>query len=431
MKLFAALCPIFLLSIAAVPTSSSPGTSLALTHVNVVDTARQTLLSDQTVVIISGASPLLRHQCAPARPKTPASSTVAANFSWPACGTCTFISQESAQIRSGASRCFYLLLLANGIIGVRDMGGDLESLLTWKREIESGTLLGPHIIASGPWLAGGGKKSPEQYPVASAEEARAAVRDLKGRGADFIKVISLPSRDAFFAVADECKKQSIQFAGHLPLEVSAVEASDAGMHSIEHFFYSSFSISLSSKEAELRQRLISAQQKGDSAAWEQISQEADATYSPEKAMSLFQALKKNGTWVTPTLASMDIASHPEKWSIEDPQLAFVPATLCQGMERFVEERTDEETGGLVRSANLKRLEVGWGTAPLRCSAHSSAPTHWTPSIFRVIACTKSSLSSFGLGTRPEKRCMPQRPERHVSSVARATLDRLPQASLRI
>ena len=39
------------------------------------------------------------------------------------------------------------LLLANGVTGVRDMGGDLDTLLAWKREIEGGTLLGPHIVA--------------------------------------------------------------------------------------------------------------------------------------------------------------------------------------------------------------------------------------------------------------------------------------------
>jgi imidazolonepropionase-like amidohydrolase len=124
------------------------------------------------------------------------------------------------------------LLLANGITGVRDMGGDLDALLAWKRDVESGSLLGPHIVASGPWLAGSGKKTSEQFPVANAEEARAAVRELKRRGVDFIKIITLPSREAFFAVADEAKKQDISFVGHLPFEIGALEASNAGMRSI-------------------------------------------------------------------------------------------------------------------------------------------------------------------------------------------------------
>jgi predicted amidohydrolase YtcJ len=43
---------------------------------------------------------------------------------------------------------------------------------------------------------------------------------------------------------------------------------------------------------------------------------------------LFQTLKKNGTWVTPTLESLDTASHPEEWSVDDPLLAFVPPSLA-------------------------------------------------------------------------------------------------------
>ena len=55
------------------------------------------------------------------------------------------------------------------------------------------------------------------------------------------------------------------------------------MRSIEHLLYSAFSLSFSSKEDELRQRLVAAEQQGDSVAWEQIAHEADATYSKEKA----------------------------------------------------------------------------------------------------------------------------------------------------
>jgi imidazolonepropionase-like amidohydrolase len=243
------------------------------------------------------------------------------------------------------------LLLANGITGVRDMGGDLDSLLGWKRNIESGALLGPHIVASGPWLAGSGRKTPEQFPVANAEEARAAVRELKRRGADFIKVISLPSRDSFFAVADEAKKQDIPFVGHLPFEIGALEASGAGMRSIEHLLYSAFALSYSSKEEELRGRLVEAEKKGDSATWEQIAHEADATYSAEKASALWQTLKKNGTWVTPTLASLDITTHPENWKGDDPLLEFVPGALAkQWRDSFDDAKMKKRAAWLGRQA---------------------------------------------------------------------------------
>jgi imidazolonepropionase-like amidohydrolase len=183
------------------------------------------------------------------------------------------------------------------------------------------------------------------------EEARAAVRDLKRRGAEFIKIISVPSKEVFFAVADEAKKQNIPFAGHLPFQVSAQEASNAGMRSIEHLLYSAFSLSFSSKEDDLRVRLIAAEDEGDSVAWEQIAHESDATYDKEKAAQLFQTLKRNGTWVTPTLASLDITAHPEDWSADDPQLAFAPPSLGkQWRDSLQDTSMKERAAWLARQA---------------------------------------------------------------------------------
>ena len=229
------------------------------------------------------------------------------------------------------------LLLANGIVGVRDMGGDLAALQKWQKDVQHRALAAPAIVASGAWLAAGGKRTREQIPVANADEARAAVREIKASGADFIKLISIPSRDAFFAVADEAKKQNMAFVGHLPFTVSALEASNAGMKSIEHLFYSGFSVSVSSKEAELRPRLVTAVSQHNDAAWEQIVEEADASRSPAKALALAQAFQKNGTWLTPTLASLEITGHPERWNTEDPSLAFVPPVLAAEWRRSAKD----------------------------------------------------------------------------------------------
>ncbi|HMD75570.1 MAG TPA: hypothetical protein VKG05_17025, partial [Steroidobacteraceae bacterium] len=42
------------------------------------------------------------------------------------------------------------LFVANGITGVRDMGGDLDVLKLWRAEVAAGRLLGPRMIIAGP-----------------------------------------------------------------------------------------------------------------------------------------------------------------------------------------------------------------------------------------------------------------------------------------
>jgi len=126
------------------------------------------------------------------------------------------------------------LFVANGVTSVRDMGSELEVVQKWRGEIESGALIGPRIYSPGPMLDGPKPRFPSSVAIATAEDGRRAVDDLKKRGADFIKLQSLIPRDAVFAIADEAKKQGIAFEGHVPDSVRASEMSEAGMKSFEH-----------------------------------------------------------------------------------------------------------------------------------------------------------------------------------------------------
>ena len=367
---------LLLLSLARIVCAAGPE-PLVFVHVTVIDATSATPRLDQTVVIEKGHITAVGAAARTRAPKNTRIVDASGKFLIPGLWDMHVHIAGLNADPAWSKKVLLPLLIANGITGVRDMGGDLDTLLAWKRDIDSGALLGPHIVASGPFLVGSGKKTAEQYPVANAEEARAAVRDLKRRGADFIKIISVPSKDVFLAIADEAKKQGIPFAGHLPFQVSAIEASNAGIRSIEHLLYSAFSLSFSSKEDDLRTRLVAAEEKGDSVAWEKIAHEADATYDKDKASALFQTLKRNGTWVTPTLASLEITAHPEEWSVDDPQLGFVPPSLAQHWRDSIHDgEMKERVAWLARqAANDWRLtgELHQAGIPLLVGSDSLDP----------------------------------------------------------
>jgi len=344
---------LLLVALLVVPffSAAEPSSQLAITHVTVIDATGRPPQADQTVLIDGGRITAVGAAAKIRIPKSARTINGSGKFLLPGFWDMHVHLAGVTADPSWAKQVLLPLLLANGITGVRDMGGDLDALLAWQRDAESGALLAPRIVVAGPFLVGRGKKTPEQYPVHNSEEVRAAVDELKQRGANFVKIISMPTRETFFAAADECKKQNIPFVGHLPFDISAREASDAGMHSIEHLLYSGFALSFSSNEAALRPRLVEAEKNGDSATWEQIAHEADATYSREKAATLFQTLKKNGTWVTPTLASLDITSHPEAWKTDDPLLAFVPPAIAkEWRDSFADEQMKRRAAWLGRQA---------------------------------------------------------------------------------
>jgi imidazolonepropionase-like amidohydrolase len=178
------------------------------------------------------------------------------------------------------------LFIANGITGVRDMGGELDVLQRWRKEISAGRLIGPRIVMSGPMLDGPQPRFPSSIAIKSPEDGRRAVDDLTKRGADFIKLQSLIPRDAVFAIADEAKKQGITFVGHVPDSVRASEMSNAGQKSFEHL------IGIFEGSSPLEAEFI----KGAKNESKFLS-----TYDPKRAAALFALLAKNHTWQCPTL----------------------------------------------------------------------------------------------------------------------------------
>src|SRR5579864_7165012 len=178
------------------------------------------------------------------------------------------------------------LFIANGITGVRDMGGELEVLQQWRKEINAGTLIGPRMVISGPMLDGPQPRFPSSLAITTPDDGRRAVDDLKQRGVDFIKLQSLIPREAVFAVAEEARKQGISFVGHVPDSVRASEASNAGQKSFEHL------IGIFEGSSPLEDQFI----RGTKTEGQFLS-----TYDPNRAEALFALLAKNHTWQCPTL----------------------------------------------------------------------------------------------------------------------------------
>ena len=161
------------------------------------------------------------------------------------------------------------LFLANGVTGIRDMGGTLEVLQAVRPRGQYHSPLNPRIIAAGPWLNQFDIDPRAGTTVESPDDARQAVASLADGGVDFIKVYLHLPREVFVAILDEARAHDLPVAGHVPLDIGSREASELGMRSIEHM-----RAEIGGFCAELR---------------------------PEECADLFTVLRENGTWQTPTL----------------------------------------------------------------------------------------------------------------------------------
>ena len=255
---------------------------------------------------------------------------------------------------------FFPLFITNGVTGVRDMFSPLPQIKQWRAEIAAGTTTGPHIVAAGIFVDGPYPFcAPCTIAVGNADEGRKAVLKVKEMGADFIKVYSMLPRDAYFAVAEEAKRQNMVFAGHVPEFVSAAEASDAGQKSVEHL--SGVLVACSAKEAELRKeneaRLRAEGIRGDTAMREQAA--ALDSFDEQKASALFARFVKNGTWMSPTLSVLRAAALSDEASFRgDPRMKYVPDFLKkQWADGYGWKGRTAEDHARARRVFQKQLEV--------------------------------------------------------------------------
>jgi hypothetical protein len=195
------------------------------------------------------------------------------------------------------------VLVAHGITGVREMysGSDPALYDPWRTVPGAVRMVVPGMID-----APVRPPSPGFLAVGDAEEARTAVRLLAASRAEFIKVYSSLSREAYFALAEEARRIGMAFAGHVPESVSPAEAAEAGQLSQEHLI--NVLAAASTREAELRaERLallsdptLSVMERARRFAWPPTEGLFD-TYDPDKAARLFETFLNYGVWHTPTL----------------------------------------------------------------------------------------------------------------------------------
>jgi imidazolonepropionase-like amidohydrolase len=256
---------------------------------------------------------------------------------------------------------FFSLFLANGVTGVRDMGGSLtfEQIDQIRRDIAAGRNLGPRIFTPGRILDATGGQHPDISVAADTpEQGREFVRSFKQQGADFLKVYDLLSRDVYLSIFEEAKKQGMPLEGHVPFAVSAAEAADLGQKSIEHT--TGIFISSSRDEEVLRKELVASSRAGTSLSVRQrVEVRAIDSNDARKEAALFRRFARNGTWQCPTLVvRRSSVLTDENQLLADPRLKYIPLPVRQRWQNLFKERlasADESEG--FKKRYRKTLEI--------------------------------------------------------------------------
>ncbi len=133
--------------------------------------------------------------------------------------------------------------------------------------------------------------------IGNERQARAEVARRTAMGLSYIKIYNGLSREAYFAIADECRKRGLQMVGRIPDRISAEEVALVGQASVEQL--DGILLACSRKEIEARWLV-----QPDRYPWETLLDTFDAV----KADALIESFREGAVWQTPTLIIYRIGS---------------------------------------------------------------------------------------------------------------------------
>lgn len=299
------------------PTGSAqpkPGSTIVITHATVINPGTSSVRKDQAVVISGDHIVSVSDAAAFHAPGNARVIDATGQYLIPGLWD-MHVHSAFGDWFPGGRDIILPLFVANGVTGVRDMGGDIPVLAKWRSQIAQGQIVGPTMVFSGPMLDGylpdGKLRFPSSVPITTPASAVAAVDKLKKQGVDFIKVQSVISHDAYLAAAAEAHKQGLPIVGHVPDKVRLAEVVQAGQTSVEHLMgifegCSTEEDKFIQGEGNLKLLLT--------------------TQDQQRCDSLIKLLAQNQTWQVPTLAWQRGGTFLDQRDLKhDPLDKYVPA----------------------------------------------------------------------------------------------------------
>ena len=208
------------------------------------------------------------------------------------------------------------LFLAYGITSVRDTGGKIDFVKSYKDKSLQNPETSPRVMIAGPLLDGmpnvydGSDASRPPLSVGSSniEELTKNIKDLIEKDVDLLKAYEMLTPEQFAVLNQLAQENGLKVTGHVPLSMDVITASNLGMKSMEHMRNIELSCASNSTELlEQRKNLLydgRNDQGGILRSRIHSAQRANAieNYSEKKADEVLDALYKNQTWQIPTLA---------------------------------------------------------------------------------------------------------------------------------
>ena len=135
------------------------------------------------------------------------------------------------------------LFITNGITSVRDMGGQLDDILAFRKQASQRGAVAPRLWIAGPIIDGSPRileadpqlgRTDISVLAETPEEAADLVDQLVEHDIDFVKAYEMLRPDVFTALLKRAQTHQLPAAGHLPIRMTIPQVLDVGPYDIQH-----------------------------------------------------------------------------------------------------------------------------------------------------------------------------------------------------
>lgn len=341
------------------PVVYSDSGRIAIAHVTVIDVAKGRRLPDRTVIVVGNHITRIG----------PSTSTPAPSGAQVVDGRGAFLIPGLWDMHVHATdraRWDYPLFLANGVTGVRDMGGNLDTVMDRVHRVRTGALLGPRLFVAGTIIDGLPPIPDEVFVARTPAEGRHWVDSLAARGVDFIKAYEMLRPEVVKAIVDEARRRGLSVVGHAPLSMDVGAVSDLGYHSLEHLRNVDVACSAvadSVRSADAARVTAAAHDTVPGGAvrlaiWDARRARVLDSFDASRCDALLARFRRNGTWQVPTFAVTLVRYRRADTTARLRALArYVgPRDSTEWLEtsrRYWDSRSPARTGELLRQDSLE------------------------------------------------------------------------------
>jgi imidazolonepropionase-like amidohydrolase len=209
--------------LAATLAHRPPGGKLAITHAQLFDSERKTVVPDATVIVDGDRIAAVGNAATP----VPAGAQVI-----DAHGRTLLPGLWDMHTHSGSGDG--ILQLASGITTVRDLGNDMDQLTARIAHFEAGTEVGPRVLRAGLVDGPGPLAAPTGVVIGTPDEAKAAIAKYAAAGYVQIKIYSSIPPALVPAIVADAHAHGMRVSGHIPNGMNAAQAVEAGFDEIQH-----------------------------------------------------------------------------------------------------------------------------------------------------------------------------------------------------